>query len=379
MVPVRPFQAPPKIIDVTHDCQYEKEWIPIYPIKDKRSKKMDADELADLHKQAKWNREYVDRVLFEGFLDQGDTIKEMEPQELNDFAGFWKREKELRDKARKEIEKFEKLDPTPHDIKKIQPMSYNLSIQYDQEKKKEDDKAAKAKNKERKRKELMERQGQGVGNQKDTKAIPEASDEEDGPAKAPKEAGAPPESKIVIGQAKQAKAVSMGNNQKMMNQAIEQIVEETDGSRTMPNLSRGPEIEITSRQDVERLKALLSQNKIHGITTKTLERAIVMPRDNDAFHPGYLPIVDQLMHNPYRAPKESKAKGGRKRKDEDGAGRVMRGPDGRMKNAPDYGDFLVPNEAMEYKVYEYGNFPYRKRGGGANENENKDDKVPPNF
>lgn len=139
MIPLRPFQAPPNIIDVTHDNQYEKTWIPIYPVKT-RGKKKDAEELYELHRVAKWNREYVDRVLFEAFLDQGDTIKEMEPQELNEFQGFWKREKELRDKARKEIEKFEHLKPTPHDIHKIQPMSYNLSIQYDQEKKKEDDK-----------------------------------------------------------------------------------------------------------------------------------------------------------------------------------------------------------------------------------------------
>ena len=37
----------------------------------------------------------------------------------------------------------------------------------------------------------------------------------------------------------------------------------------------------------------------------------------------------------------------------------MRGPDGRMKNAPDYGDYLVANENMEFKVFEYGNFPYK--------------------
>ena len=60
----------------------------------------------------------------------------------------------------------------------------------------------------------MERQGGGVGNQKEgkaPKAIPEAgaSDEEDSPIK---DKGGAPESKIVIGQAKQAKAVSMGNN-----------------------------------------------------------------------------------------------------------------------------------------------------------------------
>jgi hypothetical protein len=146
--------------------------------------------------------------LFEAFLDQGDAIKEQDPQELNESSLFWKREKELREKAKKEIEKFEQLKPTPHDIKAIQPMSYNLSIQYDQEKKKEDDKAAKQKIKDKKRKDLEARQGGGDGTI--DRPIPEEDEGED-EGRAP-QAGAPPESKIVIGQAKQAKAVSMGNN-----------------------------------------------------------------------------------------------------------------------------------------------------------------------
>jgi hypothetical protein len=161
----------------------------------------------------------------------------------------------------------------------------------------------------------------------------------------------------------------------MMNQAIEQIVEETDGSRTMPNLSRGPEIEITSRQDVERLKALLSQNKIHGITTKTLERAIVMPRDNDAFHPGYLPIEKQLMHNPYKAAKEDKVK--RKKKGGDGGdGRLMKGATGSSNK--EYQHYLAPNENQEYKLYEVGNFPLRKRGTAAKQGEDENEDIPKN-
>jgi hypothetical protein len=54
MVPMRPFQAPPKIIDVTYDCQYEKQWIPILPVK-QRGRKKDAEEIGELNRAAKWN------------------------------------------------------------------------------------------------------------------------------------------------------------------------------------------------------------------------------------------------------------------------------------------------------------------------------------
>lgn len=35
---------------------------------------------------------------------------------------------------------------------------------------------------------------------------------------------------------------------------------------------------------------------------------------------------------------------------------MMRGAD--KKGVPEYGDFLVPNDKQEYKIFEYGNFPY---------------------
>lgn len=78
--------------------------------------------------------------------------------------------------------------------------------------------------------------------------------------------------------------------------------------------TRGPEIEITTMQDVEMLKAMLALNKIH-IPTQTLERAIVMPRDIDNFHPAYPKIAEFLLHNKYRKKAETKKKKGKKNAD----------------------------------------------------------------
>ena len=87
--------------------------------------------------------------------------------------------------------------------------------------------------------------------------------------------------------------------------------------------SRGPEIEITTLQDVEMMKALLAQIKIH-LPAKTLERAIVMPRDIDNNHPEYPKVIETLTVNPYKEKKELKKKGKGKAANE---GRMMRGAD----------------------------------------------------
>jgi hypothetical protein len=44
---------------------------------------------------------------------------------------------------------------------------------------------------------------------------------------------------------------------------MEQLVQDNDGTRALPMFTRGPEIEITTMQDVEMLKAMLALNKIH--------------------------------------------------------------------------------------------------------------------
>ena len=81
-------------------------------------------------------------------------------------------------------------------------------------------------------------------------------------------------------------------------------------------------MEIATMQDVEMLKAMLALIKIH-IPTRTLEKAIVMPRDLDNNHPAYPTITEGLLINPYRKKAETKKKKGKKNEDE-GGGRLMR-------------------------------------------------------
>ena len=84
-----------------------------------------------------------------------------------------------------------------------------------------------------------------------------------------------------------------------------------ESSHALPLFKRGPEIEISTMQDVEMLKAMLAQNKIH-LPTKVLERSIVMPRDLDNYHPGYPQIQSQILKNPFKnETKEKKKKKGR--------------------------------------------------------------------
>lgn len=89
-------------------------------------------------------------------------------------------------------------------------------------------------------------------------------------------------------------AKSFGGQHLAMNQAIELLVQ--DDSKNQPNFTRGPEIELTTRQDVEHLKALLAQAKLN-IPTNALEKAIVMPSDIASYHPGNIKIKELLMQS----------------------------------------------------------------------------------
>jgi hypothetical protein len=68
------------------------------------------------------------------------------PEECAIASGFWREEGIQTNKAKEIVKKFEKV--RPHDYFKVEPQSYNLSIQYDNEKKGDD---AKKKMKEKKR------------------------------------------------------------------------------------------------------------------------------------------------------------------------------------------------------------------------------------
>lgn len=91
-----------------------------------------------------------------------------------------------------------------------------------------------------------------------------------------------------------------------MGAALDAIIQDNDQA-AFPNFTRGPEIEITTRQDVEHLKALLSQAKLN-VSTQVLENAIVMPRDIMANHPGYVKVKESLTVNPFKVEKKKKQK-----------------------------------------------------------------------
>jgi hypothetical protein len=109
-----------------------------------------------------------------------------------------------------------------------------------------------------------------------------------------------------------------------MSNALQIMVSEPN-NRAMPLFTRGPELEITTMQEVEVMKAILAASKIH-LPSKSLERAIIMPRDLDGNHPEYPKITDMLTINPYKEKKEAKKKKGKKlaNTDLDGAARMMR-------------------------------------------------------
>ena len=168
-IPLRPFQSPPTVIDATNDCLYERQWIPLLPVSDRVEKKKDGvNEFANY----KYDRLNVDRNLFDAFYEQGEIMREYQdnPAELNEFAAYWKGEDVLRDKAKQVIAQFDGLKPAPHDICNIMPMSYNLSIQYDQERKKEENKAEQKKRKEKKLEQIKERQGEHKEGEEDEPA-----------------------------------------------------------------------------------------------------------------------------------------------------------------------------------------------------------------
>jgi hypothetical protein len=87
-------------------------------------------------------------------------------------------------------------------------------------------------------------------------------------------------------------------------------------------------------QDVEMLKAHLALMKIH-ISTKALERGIIMPRDLDSNTENYPKVKDTLLINPFKADKNV-VKRGRKEGGKDGKNkRLMKLGLAAGKHAPD--------------------------------------------
>jgi len=95
-----------------------------------------------------------------------------------------------------------------------------------------------------------------------------------------------------------------------MTEALEELQAERKHD---PVFTRGAELEITTKQDLELIKNHLAQLKIH-VPTKKLELAIVMPRDFEGTGKREYPQPrDFAMFNPYKKPKNVAAK--KKKKD----------------------------------------------------------------
>ena len=144
--------------------------------------------------------------------------------------------------------------------------------------------------------------------------------------------------------------------QKNMSQALEQLVQESR-NRADPIFTRGAEIEVTTMQDVEMLKAHLASIKIH-IPTKSIQRGIIMPRDQET-NGEYPDQQGFLMHNPWPTDRTAGGKKKAKGKKKKGAAVavVKKVDDGTTQNRK-----LEPNEKLEYKPFEFANFPLLQNG-----------------
>jgi hypothetical protein len=118
-VPARPFQAPPLMIDLTKDAQYELKWQPILP-----AAKRDGKEDPDAAYEYIYSRRELDLGLFDDFQTQGEKLHAMNPGEAGGTSqqvlNFWAMEKTHANKARDVIKTFKGIKP--HDsIFKIEP------------------------------------------------------------------------------------------------------------------------------------------------------------------------------------------------------------------------------------------------------------------
>lgn len=85
----------------------------------------------------------------------------------------------------------------------------------------------------------------------------------------------------------------------MLQTAVEHAALEMGNS--MPVMSRGPEIELSTIKDVEDLKHTLAQNQIN-LPNQVLRRAIILPKDMDTTAGRYATPNDTLPKNPFLDP-----------------------------------------------------------------------------
>lgn len=132
-----------------------------------------------------------------------------------------------------------------------------------------------------------------------------------------------------------------------------------------PIMARGAEVETATRQDMEMIRQVLAAAKV-SISSQALMNSVVMPRDIDVgSHPGYPSIRSGLMRNLFKKEVQvvkKRKKGLRRGK----SGRRFRLStlDARAQDmhAPGPGLKLIPNEKMQFRVSEFGNYPTLANG-----------------
>lgn len=172
-----------------------------------------------------------------------------------------------------------------------------------------------------------------------------------------------------------APGTAQSRNTHKMLAALERLACQKDKGRAMPILARSLDLERLGQQEVEDLKKLLASENV-SVPASVLEKGVVLPHDVEpADHPGYPDRAHLLYEAPFplktlpkRKPKKERKSSSKKSNKSDG------GNQGKSKFArrmhmpaikyfkPGPGLKLQQNAKLEYKVFEYGNYPTLRNG-----------------
>lgn len=146
------------MVDLTAETPYELSWRPLLPYADREKGIQDDPEEASRYV---FDRGAVDRGLFEQFQDQGDVLKRFPTtEECTKDKQFWKEESDQQRRAEEVVKSLGLAGP--YDFFRVQPNSYNLSIQYEADGAAEEKRKKRAEKKMKKENALAGRDDQGI-------------------------------------------------------------------------------------------------------------------------------------------------------------------------------------------------------------------------
>lgn len=186
----------------------------------------------------------------------------------------------------------------PYDYHKIQPQTYDLKMVGDPNAKKAKTTGDGAKTDKKKKKlenENKKRAAAKLGRENELSDV----DEEIENASSSSEEQVDPEDDKYDPLAKTKEGSIAIKKASMLQTAVEHAALEMGNS--MPVMSRGPEIELSTIKDVEDLKHTLAQSQIN-LPNQVLRRAIILPKDMDTTAGQYATPYETLPKNPFLDP-----------------------------------------------------------------------------